>query len=221
MEKALGWLLGAAAAEVAVLAVTGVFLVFFYQPSAANAWGDVRHLGTAVTFTYLVRIVHRLTASLMVLTMVAMAGIAVTMAVARWLRARPAPEATNRARPAPAAINSAYRHSAIAVAAVGVAVVGLFASFTGYLLPWDQLSLWAVTVGRDMNGFLPILRHSSQVQYALIGGAEISVGTLRFWFWVHVLLVPAVLLGLGGLVGRRLWVSRRLDEPDGHTGLGS
>ena len=200
-ERALGCLLGAAAAEFAVLAVTGVYLVFFYEPRAASSWGAIGHLRTAVTFGDLVRIVHRLTAVVMVLTVVAIAAIALTMAVARSRRT---------GRPA-----------VTAVAAVAVAIVGLLASFTGYLLPWDQLALRAVTVGTDMQGFRPIIGLSSQVQYVLIGGAVVSVGTIRFWFVVHVVLVPVVILVIGALVGRRLHLWPRRDVPGGHTGLGS
>jgi quinol-cytochrome oxidoreductase complex cytochrome b subunit len=99
--------------------------------------------------------------------------------------------------------------------AVGVAVVGVFASFTGYLLPWDQLALWAVTVGTNMMGFMPIIRNSSQVQYVLIGGSQISVGTLRAWFFIHVLVVPVVLFAVGILAARRLF-GRRIMTSDSY-----
>jgi quinol-cytochrome oxidoreductase complex cytochrome b subunit len=198
-ERVLGWLLAAAAAEFGLLAVTGVFLVFFYRPSAAHAWGDLRGSQSAsVTAGEAVRIVHRLTASAMVLTVVAAAGLALTLAIARSLRSR--------------------GNGRTAAAWVAIAVVGLFASFTGYLLPWDQLALWAVTVGTNMMGFMPIIRHSQLVQYVLIGGASISVDTIRFWLFVHVLVVPAVLLGLGLFLLRRLLAGRH--EPDPHTGRG-
>lgn len=193
-ERVLGWLLAAAAAEFVLLAVTGVFLVLFYRPSAAHAWGDLRgSQSTAVTAGQAVRIVHRLTASAMVLTVVAAAGLALTLAIARSLRSR---------------------GSAMTAAAwVAMAVVGLFASFTGYLLPWDQLALWAVTVGSDMMGFMPIIRHSDVVQYVLIGGAQISVNTLRAWLFVHILVIPAVLIALGTLAAWRL-VGRRAETTE-------
>jgi quinol-cytochrome oxidoreductase complex cytochrome b subunit len=198
-EKVLGCLLAAAAAELGLLAVTGLFLVFFYRPSAANAWGDLRGVQQSVRFGEVVRIGHRYTAHLMVLTVLAAAGVGMALAISRSFRSRP--------------------QKATAAAAVGVALVGLFASFTGYLLPWDQLALWAVTIGSNMMGFMPILRHSSTVQYVLIGGATISVNTLRWWFLIHVVIIPATLVGLGLLtIGRLL---RHRDEPDRHTGLGS
>jgi len=130
---------------------------------------------------------------------IAIAGVGVTLAVARSVRSGP--------------------RRVTAAAAVGVALSGLLASFSGFLLPWDQLALWSVTVGTNMRGEMPLLRHSSQVQYILIGGATVSVTTFRLWFYVHVLLVPVALIGLGLLAARRL--GRRADKPDGPTGLGS
>lgn len=218
-EKVLAWLLAAAAAEFAMLAVTGVYLVFFYRPSASAAWsGTSAHVQPAVRFEEFVRLVHRLVSQLAILTAVAIAGIAVAIAVARSLRRRGQAMTT--------------------AAAVGLAVVTLFASFTGFLLPWDQLALWAVTVGTNMMGFRAAW--SSQVRFVLIGGAEISPHTLRLWFLAHVFVVPAVLVALGMLaVPRILWPERpgRYErprrpgrpgqpgrpghEPDRHTGLGS
>jgi quinol-cytochrome oxidoreductase complex cytochrome b subunit len=197
-EKVLAWLLAAAAVEFALLAVTGVFLIFFYRPSANNAWGDIRGVvHTEVTFGTVIRTVHRTTSRLMVLTVLAIAVVAVMLAVARSLRSR--------------------RHRVTLAAAIGIALVGVFESFTGFLLPWDQLALSAVTVGSNMMGFRAAW--SSHVRFVLIGGATISPQTLRLWFLVHVLLVPAVLIGLGVLAAWRLL--GRGDEPDGHTGLGS
>jgi quinol-cytochrome oxidoreductase complex cytochrome b subunit len=73
-------------------------------------------------------------------------------------------------------------------------VSALAAVFTGYLLPWDQLSLWAVTVGTDMRGYAPILR-GHRVKYVLIGSTEVGTATFSRWFWVHTVLVPLVIVG--------------------------
>jgi quinol-cytochrome oxidoreductase complex cytochrome b subunit len=188
----VGWLLVAAAVELAVLAVTGVFLIFFYQPAAANAWGDHLRPSDPATFVQIVRLAHRLVAGTMILTHLALAGIAMTLAIVRSTRSRP--------------------QALLGAAAIGAGVLGLFASFTGNLLPWDQLSLWAVTVGTNMMGFRPILDPAVQVQYVLIGSAAVSVDTVRFWFYVHTAAVPALLLGVGGFAARRR--HGRADEPD-------
>ena len=66
----------------------------------------------------------------------------------------------------------------------------LLLSFTGYLLPWDQLALWAVTVGTNMMGYTPVF--GSQVRFVLLGGKEIGTDTLIRWYVLHVLFVPFV-----------------------------
>ena len=64
----------------------------------------------------------------------------------------------------------------------------LLLSFTGYLLPWDQLALWAVTVGTNMMGYTPVF--GSQVRFVLLGGVEIGSETLLRWYVLHVLMLP-------------------------------
>ena len=68
----------------------------------------------------------------------------------------------------------------------------LLLSFTGYLLPWDQLALWAVTVGTNMMGYTPVF--GEQVRFVLLGGVEIGTDTLLRWYVLHVLLLPFVLV---------------------------
>src|SRR5947207_15809284 len=78
--------------------------------------------------------------------------------------------------------------------AVGVILLTLtlLLSFTGYLLPWDQLSLWAVTVGTNMMGYTPVF--GSQVRFVLLGGVEIGSDTLLRWYVLHVLMFPFVIV---------------------------
>jgi quinol-cytochrome oxidoreductase complex cytochrome b subunit len=195
----MAWLSAAAAAEFALLAVTGVYLVFFYRPAASVGWfGTSAHVQPAIRFEEFVRLLHRLASLLMILTALAIAGVGLAMAVARSLRRRGQAMTTT--------------------AAVGVALATLCASFTGFLLPWDQLALRAVTVGTSMMGFRAAW--STQVQYVLIGGAEISPDTLRLWFLVHVLALPAVLVALGLLAVRRILRPERAGRPGGTGGTG-
>src|SRR5438270_12993437 len=64
----------------------------------------------------------------------------------------------------------------------------LLLSFTGYLLPWGQLALWAVTVGTNMMGYTPVF--GQQVAFALLGGGEIGTETLLRCSGLHVLMLP-------------------------------
>ena len=68
----------------------------------------------------------------------------------------------------------------------------LLLSFTGYLLPWDQLALWAVTVGTNMMGYTPVF--GGRCGTSLLGSKEISGDTLLRWYSLHVLLLPFVIV---------------------------
>ena len=68
----------------------------------------------------------------------------------------------------------------------------LWLSFTGYLLPWDQLALWAVTVGTNMMGYTPVF--GQEVRFVLLGGKEIGSETLLRWYVLHVLFLPFVIV---------------------------
>ena len=64
----------------------------------------------------------------------------------------------------------------------------LLLSFTGYLLPWDQLALWAITVGTNMIGSAPVL--GEQTRFVLIGGFEVGPNALIRFYTLHVIGLP-------------------------------
>ena len=149
-----------------LLTVTGIFLMFFYRPTATNAYPDMQTLEAAVAFGSLVRNMHRWGAHLMVLTVFLHMGRV-------WYHG---------AYKAPREFNW--------VVGVALFVLTLMLSFTGYLLPWDQLALWAVTVGTNMMGYTPVF--GNQVKFAMLGSREIGNDTLLRWYVLHVLLLPFV-----------------------------
>ncbi len=151
-----------------LLTVTGIFLMFFYRPTAAAAWDDIANLQTGVAFGLLVRNMHRWAAHLMVL--------AVFLHMARVF------------------YHGAYKSPREFNWVIGIILLSLtlLLSFTGYLLPWDQLALWAVTVGTNMMGFTPVF--GDQVRFVLLGGFEIGTDTLLRWYVLHVLLLPFVIV---------------------------
>jgi quinol-cytochrome oxidoreductase complex cytochrome b subunit len=151
-----------------LLTVTGIFLMFFYRPTEAAAWPDIKTLETAVTFGSLVRNMHRWAAHLMVLS------VFLHMCRVFYHGAYKAPREFNW------------------VIGVVLLLLTLLLSFTGYLLPWDQLALWAVTVGTNMMGYTPVF--GSSVKYVLLGSNEISGDTLLRWYVLHVLLLPFVIV---------------------------
>ena len=122
--------------------------MFFYRPTEAQAWANVQQLETAVWFGSLVRNMHRWGAHLMVLS------VFLHMSRVFYHGAYKAPREFNW------------------VIGVILLTLTLLLSFTGYLLPWDQLALWAVTVGTNMMGYTPVF--GGQMRYALLGSKEIS-----------------------------------------------
>ena len=161
--------------EVAVLVVTGVALFFLYRPSMSQAWSDVFTESTDAGFrvAQALRGIHRLASQLAVPTALA-TGIVVGVSARKAARVWPG-----------------------AATGAGIAVITLVASFTGFLLPWDQLALWAVTVGTNLGGYEVLF--GDTVRFVLIGGVEVSRGTIVRWLLIHMLLLGPALAGLVAL----------------------
>ncbi len=151
-----------------LLTITGIFLMFYYRPTAPAAYIDVEALSTSVAFGSLVRNLHRWGAHLMVLT------VFLHMSRVFYHGAYKPPREFNW------------------VVGVVLLLLTLLLSFTGYLLPWDQLALWAVTVGTNMAGFTPLF--GNQVKFALLGGIEVTGATLLRFYVLHVLFLPFVIV---------------------------
>ncbi len=155
-----------------LLTVTGIFLMFFYRPAAGPgqelAYADMQQIIAGVQFGDLVRNMHRWGAHLMVFT------VFLHMARVFYHGAYKPPREFNW------------------VVGVILLLLTLLLAFTGYLLPRDQLAIWAVTVGTDMAGWTPIF--GQQVQFVLLGGAVVGPETLLRWYVLHVLAFPFVLV---------------------------
>ena len=76
------------------------------------------------------------------------------------------------------------------VVGVILLLMTLLLAFSGYLLPWDQLALWAFSVGMSMAGFTPVF--GQQVSFVLQGGVEVGPETLLRWYVLHVLALPFI-----------------------------
>ena len=61
-------------------------------------------------------------------------------------------------------------------------------SFTGYLLPWDQIAFWAITIGNNIASYVPLCRRPSQL--LIFGGIEVGQNTLLRFYVLHVILLP-------------------------------
>ncbi|HRA47270.1 MAG TPA: selenite/tellurite reduction operon b-type cytochrome ExtP [Thermomicrobiales bacterium] len=163
-----------------VLVMTGVILMFYYVPSTDLAYDNMKDLGSSVTFGTLMRNMHRWAAQGMV--------IAVFLHMARVFF-------TGSYKP-PREFNW--------VIGVLLLVVTFLLSFSGYLLPWDQLSLWAVTVGTNIGGAAPIL--GPKVNFMLVGDYQIGQPTLIRFYTLHVIFLP---LAAAFLMAVHFWRIRK------------
>ncbi|MDX1621445.1 MAG: cytochrome b N-terminal domain-containing protein [Nitriliruptorales bacterium] len=181
------WFLGVASTVLfGSLVVSGIYLMFFYVPSPASAYGDIQALQTEVPFGQFMRNVHRWSAHLMVL------AVAAHMARVFYRGAYKPPRQFNW------------------VLGVGLLILTLLASFTGYLLPWDQLAFWAVTVGTSMASFVPIV--GDTVKQVLLGSNEVGEAALLRFYVLHVAVIPTAMVVL---ISVHLWRWRKDRKLDG------
>ena len=90
------------------------------------------------------------------------------------------------------------------VVGVILLVLTLGASFTGYLLPWDQLSFWAITVGTNIAGYAPI--GGPAVREMLLGGPEVGQDALIRFYALHIAIIPLVAIIL---ISLHIWRVRK------------
>lgn len=155
-----------------LLTLTGVYLMFYYIPHPDAAFRSMKDLAFVVPFGVVTRNAHRWAAHAMVLI--------VTIHMARVY------------------FSGAYKppREANWVAGVGLWVLTLALSFTGYLLPWDQLAYWAVTVGANMAGAVPWL--GSTIQLLVLGDRSVGEPALLRFYVLHCVLLPLLLFGVVG-----------------------
>jgi quinol-cytochrome oxidoreductase complex cytochrome b subunit len=163
-----------------ILAVTGIMLAVYYQPTPTAAYQSVLDISTHVQFGWWVRSIHHWAAGGMVL-----------LVFAHTLRVF---------------FTGAYKAPRELNWVTGVVLFGITLGFgfTGYLLPWDQKAYWATKVGTDIAGSVPIIGHFLLV--SLRGGEQISAATLGRFFTLHVLVLPAIIVVM--LIGH-FWMIRR------------
>ena len=170
-----------------VLTVTGILLMFYYRPTVEYAYGDIVDLTEQVPLG-IMREIHRWGAHLMVITV--------------WLHMFRV------------FMTGSYKPPREFNWAVGVVllVLTMLLSFTGYLLPWDQLAIWAITVGSNMAGATPFLGASgpgsallsigdvnfvhaaSDARFALLGGRFVGEAALLRFYVLHCIGLPFIIM---------------------------
>jgi quinol-cytochrome oxidoreductase complex cytochrome b subunit len=162
-----------------VLTVSGLLLMFFYVPEVDRAYRDMKDLAYVIPFGRLMRNAHRWSAHAMV--------VFVVLHMARVF------------------YHKAYRHPKEFNWVIGVVclVLTLSLSFTGYLLPWDQLAYWAITVGTNMISYIPFIGSkgplsmvaaNSDVKYFVLGSEIVGQNGLLRFYVLHVVVLPLALL---------------------------
>jgi quinol-cytochrome oxidoreductase complex cytochrome b subunit len=172
-EETLRWSLtwglgGMAVVLVFLLLGTGVLLKFVYQPFPDKAYESILHLQNQVLFGRLIRNIHHWSANALIL-----------VAFLHLLRVF-----FTGAFHAPRQFNW--------VIGSGLFLLALLSNFTGYLLPWDQLAYWAITICTGMLEYVPVI--GIWVQRLIQGGAEVGPGTLTNFYAIHTAILPASLL---------------------------
>jgi quinol-cytochrome oxidoreductase complex cytochrome b subunit len=169
LRLTLSWGLGGMAAVLVVLSfLTGILLLLVYQPSPENAYSSVLVLTREVPFGLWVRNIHHWSANLLVI-----------VAVLHLVRV---------------VLTGAFGPGRCLNWIIGLFLLSLLlsANFTGYLLPWDQLAYWAMTICTSMLGYIPVL--GVWLQELFLGGAKIGPPTLANFFVLHVAFIPGTLV---------------------------
>ena len=179
--------------------VTGVLLMFYYRPTLEHAYNDILALRDVATLGVL-RELHRWGAHAMVITI--------------WLHMYRV------------FLTGSYKPPREFNWGVGVIllVLTLFLSFTGYLLPWDQLAIWAITVGSNMArahpfvghegpgasllqiGPVPLIHSGSDARFLLLGARMVGENTLLRFYVLHCVAVP---LAAALLIAVHFWRVRK------------
>ncbi len=151
-----------------ILVVTGIMLMIYYRPDPSHAYQDMKDLQFAVFMGPFLRAMHRWAAHAMV--------ICVFLHLLRVF------------------YTGSYKKPRQFNWVVGVLLflVTLGLSFTGYLLPWDQLAYWAITVGTNIGGYAPVV--GSWVREILLGGHSVGQAALIRFYVLHVAVLPSFLI---------------------------
>jgi quinol-cytochrome oxidoreductase complex cytochrome b subunit len=171
---------GLSAVLMTILALTGIILLNNYTPSVPQAYLDILEIRSNVWFGELIRNLHHWSANLLII-----------VAVLHLIRVF---------------LTGAYRPPRELNWLLGVAMLVLIlgANFTGYLLPWDQLAFWAITVGTSIITYVPLVGES--IGRLVLGGPEVGANTLLNFYSLHIALIP---LGIFGLMSYHFWRVRK------------
>jgi quinol-cytochrome oxidoreductase complex cytochrome b subunit len=193
------WGLGVAATTlIGLLLLSGLLLKFVYEPVPGRAYESILYINTQVPLGQLLRNVHRWSGNGLLLVV-----------FLHFLRVF----YTGAFMP-PRQVNW--------IVGLGLFAAVILSNFTGYLLPWDQVAYWAITISTSMLDYVPVI--GSGLKSWLLGGSEPGAASLLNFYAIHTAILPIVLLfaipfhfwkirKANGIV-----IPRRPDEAPGVTG---
>ena len=159
---------GMATVLVFLLLGTGLLLKFAYEPSPDRAYDSIVYLNSQIPFGQLLRNIHRWSANgLLLLVFLHFLRVFYTGAF------------------------TAPRQFNWIIGLVLFATV-IFSNFTGYLLPWDQLAYWAITISTSMLDYIPFI--GMGLKEWILGGSEPGQKTLMNFYAIHTAILPMVLM---------------------------
>lgn len=171
-----------------VQVLTGILLLMYYRPGAESAYESVRFIISNVSFGWLIRSLHSWSATLMIL------AVFLHMFTVYF--------------------TAAYRkpRELTWLTGMGLFALALAFGFSGYLLPWNELSFFATRVGTGMAGALPVI--GKDLLILMRGGEEVTGATIGRFFGLHVAILPGLFTLM--LTGHLIFVQRQgMSEPIG------
>jgi quinol-cytochrome oxidoreductase complex cytochrome b subunit len=169
LKFSLTWGLGGMAVVLVLLQfATGMMLQFGYQPVPDRAYESILHLQNNVVFGQFIRNIHHWSANILLL-----------IVFLHFLRVF-----------FTGAFHPPRQFNWIIGLTMFVLIGG--SNFTGYLLPWDQLAFWAVTICTGMLEYIPVI--GGGLKQIILGGTDLGPATLSNFFAIHTAIIPACLL---------------------------
>jgi cytochrome b6 len=144
--------------------ITGILLLLYYKPTMDSAYESIQFIMSQVKFGWLIRSVHSWTANILI------GAIFIHMFSAFFMKAyRPPRDLTW-------------------ITGFFLLLLFMFFGFSGYLLPWNELSFFATRVGTDIAGTLPLI--GKALKSFILGGPDVSGATITRFFWLHIAILP-------------------------------
>jgi quinol-cytochrome oxidoreductase complex cytochrome b subunit len=153
-----------------ILLGTGLLMIFVYEPTTVGAYKSILFMQDETLFGRLIRGAHYWGANLIIavtvlhLFRVFLTGAFQGLRRLNWL------------------------------IGLGMLLLILVSGFTGYLLPWDQVSYWAITVCAEMLGYVPVVGQA--LQRLVLGGTEIGAATILNFYALHTVVMPLLMIVL-------------------------